>query len=493
MRAVTEPNATALVLAILGALTALSVLSSRASGRAGVPVALLFIVIGMVAGSEGLLGVAFEDYAFTFRLGSAALVLILFDGGLNTPLNSVKEGIRPAALLATVGVVLMASFTAVLARLFGMPWEFAMLLGAIVSSTDAAAVFAVLRGSGLHLKRKVGITLELESGLNDPMAIILTMFMAQALVSQEILWWRLLLGAIVQMVVGAALGFAFGYGGRELLKRVKLTAGGLYPVLSVAVALLCYGVPSLLQGSGFLAVYIAGVIIGNGSIRYRSGVLRVHDALAWLSQVGMFLMLGLLVYPSQLLEVAPIGLGIGLAIAFIARPLAVIPLLLPFQYKWRERLYMSWVGLRGAVPIVLATFPVLLGAPNARDIFNIVFFVVVVNAIIPGSTVQWLTKKLGLLSNEPPAPPAVLEITSTHNLSGELVSYYVDRASAVHGAAIADLPFPSSSVATLIVRGTELLAPKGRTVLEEGDHVYVFCKPEDLDLLNLLFGRQESA
>lgn len=490
---VTEPNATSVVLTILGILVALSVLSSRAAGRAGVPVALLFIVIGMMAGSEGIGGLAFEDYAFTFRLGSTALVLILFDGGLNTPLAAVKEGIKPAALLATVGVVLMAIFTAIIARLLGLPWELAMLLGAIVSSTDAAAVFAVLRGSGLQLKRRVGVTLELESGLNDPMAIILTMSMTQALISEEIIWWRIVVDAVVQMVVGGGLGIALGYGGRELIKRVRLNAGGLYPVLSFAVALLCFGVPSLLMGSGFLAVYIAGVIIGNGAIRYRSGVLRVHDALAWLSQVTMFLMLGLLVSPGKLVEVAPIGLGIGLAIAFVARPLAVIPLLLPFSYKWSERFYMSWIGLRGAVPIVLATFPILMGAPNAGDIFNIVFFVVVVNAFIPGTTIKWVTRKLGLESHEPPAPPAVLEITSTHQLSGELVSYYVDKVSAVHGAAIADLPFPPSSVATLIVRGKELLAPKGRTVLEEGDHVYVFCKPEDLDLLNLLFGRQEIA
>ena len=487
-----EPLSTALLLTALGVLMAVSVLFSRVAGRVGIPVALLFIVVGVLAGSEGIGGIEFDDYAFTFRIGTVALVLILFDGGLNTPLSSVKEAIRPAGLLATAGVVLTAGLVAIAGRLLGLPWMPAMLLGSIVSSTDAAAVFSVLRGSGIHLKRRVGVTLELESGLNDPMAIILTVAMTEAIVSGELSWWRIVVGAITQLAVGGAAGIGIGYLGRELLKRAHLPAAGLYPVLTLALAFVAFGVPTLLHGSGFLAVYLAAMLMGNEAIRYRSGVLRVHDAVAWFAQVTMFLVLGLLVFPSQLIALAPIGLAIGAIVAVVARPLAVMPLLLPFHYRWPERVYIAWVGLRGAVPVILATFPVLAGAPGAKEIFNLVFFVVVVSAVIPGATVQWLTRRMGLVSQAPPPSPAVLEIASTQLLSGEMVGFHVEPASAVAGATISDLPFPPTATAAMIVRGTDLIAPRGSTTLQAGDHVYIFCKSEDLPLVKLMFGRQET-
>lgn len=487
-----EPTSTALLLTALGVLMAVSVLFSRFAGRVGIPVALLFIVVGVLAGSEGIGGIEFEDYAFTFRIGTVALALILFDGGLNTPLSSVRNAIRPASLLATLGVVLTAAVVALAAWLLGLPWLHAMLLGSIVSSTDAAAVFSVLRGSGIHLKRRVGTTLELESGLNDPMAVILTVAMTGAIAAGEVSGWRIVLDAAIQLAVGTVAGIAIGYLGREVLKRAHLPAGGLYPVLTLALAFVAFGVPTLLHGSGFLAVYVAAVVMGNEAIRYRSGVLRVHDAVAWFAQVTMFLVLGLLVFPSELVPVAPVGLAIGVLLAVVARPLAVIPLLIPFGYPWRERFYIAWVGLRGAVPIILATFPVLAGAPGAKEIFNIVFFVVVVSAVVPGATVQWLTRRLGLVSQAPPPSPAVLEITSTQLLSGEMIGFHVEPASAVAGASLSDLPFPSTATAAMIVRGTELIAPRGNTVLQPGDHVYVFCTAEDLPLVKLLFGRQET-
>jgi cell volume regulation protein A len=485
-----EPHTTAFLLVTVGVLLGLSTLFSRAAGRFGVPVALIFILIGMAAGSEGLGGIEFEDYGFTFRLGTLALVLILFDGGLNTPLSVVQEGIRPAALLATLGVIGTAVVMGGAAHLFGFEWKHALLLGAIVSSTDAAAVFSVLRGSGLHLKRRVGVTLELESGLNDPMAVILTMSLTQTLVSGEPLGWGILLEAVVQMVVGSALGVGFGLGGRILLRRVRLPTGGLYPVLTLALAFLAFGVPTLFEGSGFLAVYIAAMLLGNEAIRYRSGLLRVHDAMAWVAQVGMFLILGMLVFPSQLVGVAWVGLGLGLVLAFVARPLVVLLCLLPFRFPLKETLYVGWVGLRGAVPIILATFPVLAQAPGAQPIFNVVFFIVVVNALVPGATVGWVTRRLGLMSSAPPPPPAVLELVSTHVLKGELVPYYISPVSAVVGASIAELPLPPSAVVTLILRGDELVSPRGNTQMLAGDHIYVFCKPEDLPLVQLLFGQQ---
>lgn len=488
----TEPFSTAVLLATVGVLLGVSVVFSRASQRFAVPVALIFLAIGMLAGSEGIGGIAFSDYRFAFRLGTVALVLILFDGGLNTPLAAVRETIKAAGLLATLGVVAMAGMSALGAHLLGFSWPHAMLLGAVVSSTDAALVFAVLRGSGVSLKRRVGTTLEVESGMNDPMAVILTMAVTQQLLTPGAgLGWRLLLDVILQIVIGASLGVAIGYGGRVLLGRLQLSAGGLYPVMTLAIAGIAFAIPTLLGGSGFMAVYIAGIVLGNGPLPYRQGLFRVHDALAWLSQVEMFLILGLLVFPSRLPEVAGVGLALALYLAFIARPIVVTLFLLPFRFPAREVLYMGWVGLRGAVPIILATFPVLAGAPGAERLFDIVFFVVVVGAFIPGATVPWLTRRLGLESREPPRPPAALAIESVMPLNGELMAFHIDAALPVAGVPMADLPFPDGAAATLIVRGRELIAPRGHTVLEPGDFIYIFANADDRPLIQLMFGRPE--
>ncbi|HEX2224792.1 MAG TPA: potassium/proton antiporter, partial [Thermoanaerobaculia bacterium] len=328
---------------------------SRASSRFGVPVFLLFLGIGMLAGSEGVGGIVFEDYRLAFRLGTAVLVLILFDGGLNTPLSSLKQGLRPALALATLGVAITAGVVAVGAHLLGFGWPAALLLGAVVSSTDAAAVFSVLRASGVQLKKRVGATLELESGLNDPMAVILTLSFTALLAGEgDVDVPSLLVEVPLQLAIGALLGVALGKAGRKLLQVSRLPVGGLYPVLTLALALLAFSVPTLLHGSGFLAVYLAGMVIGNGEIPYRTGIVRFHDALAWCGQVTMFLVLGLLVFPSRLVEVAPVGLALGLILALVARPVSVLPTLLPFRFPARETALIAWVGLRGAVPIILA-------------------------------------------------------------------------------------------------------------------------------------------
>ncbi len=487
-----EPFGTALLLATAGALMTASVLFSRASQRIGVPIALLFLVIGMLAGSEGIGGIDFDDYRFAYRLGSVALALILFDGGLNTPLAALRRTWAPASVLATVGVVLTALAIAVPAHAWGLAWPQALVLGGVVSSTDAASVFAVLRGSGLQLKRRVGTTLELESGLNDPVAVILTVTLTANLlhpVAAEPA--RVAVEVVLQLVVGAALGMAIGRGGRELLRRNPLPSGGLYPALTLALALLAYGVTTLLHGSGFLAVYLAGMILGNAPLPYHAGLLRVHDALAWLAQIGMFLVLGLLVFPSGLLEVAGTGLGLALVLAIVVRPAIVALCLAPFRYPWRETVYIGWVGLRGAVPIVLATYPVLVGAPGADRIFHVVFFIVVVNALVPGGTVAWATRRLGLQTSQPPAAQAVLAIESRLPLEGELLSFYIDEALVVAGIPLEELDFPDGSSVMLIVRGNRLVPPKGSTTLEPGDHVYLVTQPEDKPLMQLMFGRPE--
>jgi cell volume regulation protein A len=492
-----EPLSTAFFLAVFGTLLVISVFFSRASERFSIPVALIFLVIGMLAGSDGIGGIEFSNYGFAFRLGTIALALILFDGGLNTPRAAVQETIRPAGILATIGVAGTALLLAAGAHELGFEWRHALLLGAIVSSTDAAAVFAVLRGSGISLKRRVGTTLEVESGINDPMAVILTFAVTESLVSANgggggaVLGWKLVLDVVEQVVVGGALGLAFGFGGRAILSRLRLAAGGLYPAMTLALAFLAYSVPTLLSGSGFLAVYVAGFILGNGPLPYRPSLMRVHDALAWLSQITMFLVLGLLVFPSRLIEVAPIGLLLAFFLTVIARPIVVAVCLAPFRYPLREVAYIGWVGLRGAVPIILATFPVLAGASGATRVFDIVFFIVVVNALVPGATVPWVTRWLGLESVEPPPSRAVLEIESMQPLNGELLSFYVDKALAVAGVPLVELPFPDGAAVTLVVRGRELIAPKGDTVLEPGDHVYVITRPEDAAFIQLIFGRPE--
>jgi potassium/hydrogen antiporter len=487
----TEPLPTALALTIFGALLALSAILGRTLGRMGVPVVIVFLVLGMAAGSEGIGGIYFEDYHLAFRVGTVALALILFDGGMNTSADILRRNTAPAALLATVGVLVTAALVAAVARLLGFGWREAFLLGAIVSSTDAAAVFSILRSSGISLKKRVGATLELESGLNDPMAVILTLALAQSFVAPDVLGPRLAIQVAMQLGVGAVLGVAVGYAGRLLLRWIEPVAGGFVPVLTLSVAFVAFGVPTLLSGSGFLAVYIAGLILGNGPLPYRPGLLRVHDFIAWFSQVVMFLALGLLVFPSQLPGVAMTGLAVAAFLALVGRPLAVWLCLAPFRYPAREVVFVGWVGLRGAVPIVLATYPVLAGIEAGMVIFNVVFFVVVVSAVVQGSSVPWVTRRLRLSSKAPPPPPAVLEITSTKLLRGEVVSFYIHPKLAVCGATIGEIPFPPESRLMLVVRGPDLVAPRGSTQLAAGDHVTLFCRPEDRPLLRLLFGQEE--
>lgn len=485
-----EPTSTALVLLALGVLLGLSAMFGRLVGRIGMPLFLAFLVLGMLAGSEGLGGIHYDDPASAFRLGTVALVLILFDGGLNTTLGAARRAAGPAALLATVGVALTAALFASIARLLGLGWPEAMLLGAIVSSTDAAAVFAILRGSGLALERRVASILEVESGANDPMAVLLTLAIAESLAAGGgSLGWELVPSVILQLVIGAALGIGIGLLSRTVLRRLQLQTAGLYTATTIAVAFVAFAVATLLHGSGFLAVFIAGIVLGNGQLPYRAGLLRVHDSLAWLSQIGMFIMLGLLVFPSQLLAVAPVGLALGLLLAVVARPVAVLLCLLPFRLPWKETLYISWIGLRGAVPIVLSTIPILAGVSGAHRVFNLVFFIVVVSAVVPGWTVGVVTRWMKLDTKQPPPPHAVLEIASNLPVRGEIVSFFIEPASAVAGSTIADVPFPEGTVVLLVIRGQKLIPARGQVRMEPGDHLTIFTTPEARPFLNLIFGR----
>ncbi len=475
----------------MGVLLGVSAVASRTSGRLGIPFVLLFLLVGVLAGSEGIGRIPFEDYRLTFRVGTVALVLILFDGGLNTAMTSIRRALAPAAVLATLGVAGTAVVTALGARALGMPWQGALLLGAIVSSTDAAAVFSMLRGSGIRVRQRVSDLLEIESGVNDPMAVILTLAVTDAVAHGETPTAAVAIEALGQLAVGIGAGLAIGFGGRWLLARVRLAASGLYPVLSLAIAFFAFGAPTLAWGSGFVAVYVAAVVLGNAPLPYLAGLRRVHDAMAWFSQVAMFLLLGLLAFPTRLAHVAGPGLALGLFLAFVARPVVVAACLAPFRIPRREIVFVSWVGLRGAVPIMLATFPVFAGVEGALRVFDLVFFVVVVSAAVQGTSIRWLARKLELDAGGPPPPRAMLEIMSTQRLSGDVMSFYVEPASAVAGSRIADLPIPEGSAVMLIVRGRDLVAARGRTILAPGDHVYVFAPHEEKGFVQLLFGRQE--
>jgi potassium/hydrogen antiporter len=489
---VNEPLTTAIALALFGLLMGVSVLASRVAGRASIPVALLFLGIGMLAGSDGLGGIVFSNYRLSFRLGTVVLVLILFDGGLAASLSTVRRVVGPATALATLGVLGTTAIVGLAAHLFGLGWLEAFLLGAIVSSTDAAAVFSVLRTSRIELSKRVEATLELESGLNDPVAVILTVALTSALAGQHHSGLALAAEVTLELGVGVLGGAAVGLGGRWLLGRARPAAAGLFPVLTISLAFFAFGATTLAHGSGFLATYVAGLIIGNGVMPYRSGLLRVHDAIAWLGQVVMFLVLGLLSDPSHLLAVAPLGLALGAVLAVVARPLPTLLCLLPFRFKPREIAFVGWVGLRGAVPIILAIFPVLANVPVAHHLFDVVFFIVVTNTLIPGATVRLAARLLGVEARGTPPPSAHLELTSTLPLRADVLSFYLRPPALAVGARIADIEFPAGAAIMLIVRGDELIAPRGHSELRSGDHVFVFCRPEDRPSIDLLFGREET-
>ena len=474
-----------------GVLLLAAVLLSPVSQRLGVPIMLVFLAVGMLAGEEGPGGIPFEDYGLSFNLGTLALVLILFDGGLNTSLATLRSAARPSLVLATFGVVVTAALTATGGLLLGLDPAVAVLVGCVVSSTDAAAVFSVLRGGGVRLRGKTAALLEVESGLNDPMAMLLTVVGTEALIAQQTSPGATLGFFVAQLAFGLLGGLAVGCAGRFVLHHARLPVAGLFPAVTVALALIAFGLPSLVNGSGLLSVYVAGVLIGDGRMPYRAWALRVHDALAWLSQLSMFLMLGLLVFPSALVPIADEGLEIAAVLALVARPAAVLLSLLPFRFAMKERLFVSWVGLRGAVPIILATYPVLRGVPGGTEIFNVVFFVVLTNAIVQGGSVAWLARRWGLAGQASIPPPASIELVSRHEYGGTFHWLYVYGGTAVAGAQVRDLPLPGECLLTLILRGEEVIPPNGSTRLEAGDHVCVFSTREHKALLSLLFANPD--
>lgn len=385
------------IMLLMGALLLISILAAAVSNRLGAPLLLSFLIIGMLAGEEGVLRIQFNNPTVAFFIGSLALVIILFDGGMRTHKERFRVALWPAISLATVGVALTCAITAAaVVWLFDLPWPIALLIGAILSSTDAAAVFGIFQSQNMRIKQRVAATLEIESGTNDPMAIILTMTVtAMIATAQEFSWWVITVDVLQQLLLGLVVGW---FGGRTFVYMArKLTVQfSFFPLLAAASAVVVFALTSGAGGSGYLAVYLMGFVIGNSRLPQLMHILQVQDGLAWLSQIMMFLILGLLVTPSHLMEHWQLSLTVALLMIFIARPIAVWVSLLPFTFPWRDQVFISWVGLRGAVPIILALYPWLMNIENQQLFFDIAFVVVLISLILQGWTLAGLARWLGL-------------------------------------------------------------------------------------------------
>ena len=466
------------VLLLAAVLILLGVVSSKASARLGLPVLVLFLIVGMLAGERGIGGIVFDNPGAAHALGTLALAVILYDGGLQTPVASIRSVWKPASVLATLGVLVTAVVTGLAAaKILDWPLMNGLLIGAIVGSTDAAAVFAQLRNANIHIRKRLKALLEVESASNDPMAIFLTIGLIQVIANDVPLGLALLKLFLMQMGIGAAVGLGVGWGAVGLLNRIRLQASGMYPVLVTACGLLAFGLAANLGGSGFLAIFIAGTVVGNSHFAFKRSVFLFHDGMAWLAQITMFVVLGLLIDPIALLDVWIQGLLIALVLMFVARPLAVVPVMLLFGFSKRDTTLVSWVGLRGSVPIVLAIFPLLFELPGAPVIFNAVFFVVLISAILQGSTLATVARRLGLAEAPPAQPAATLEITSLGNVNADIVEYTLGRDSRAVGRRLSRMALPEDTVIAMITRGEEVMPPRGSTVLRANDHLFAVLRP----------------
>ncbi|ODN67645.1 potassium/proton antiporter [Methylophaga muralis] len=470
-----------------GLLITLSILGSRLSSKFGLPLLIIFLVLGMLAGEEGILGIEFDDYSMAFLIGHLALAMILLDGGLRTRLKTFRAGFKPALSLATLGVLLTSGSVGLLAMwVFDLSLFEGLLIGAIIGSTDAAAVFSMLSGRGINLNERVGATLEIESGTNDPMAIFLTIMLVEVLVGEIGGPLDTVLFLLQQFGFGLIIGIGGGWLIARLLSWLDL-APGLYAMLALALGFSVFGLTGAVGGSGFLAIYLCGLMIGNRPGRHLNFILPVHDGLAWLSQIGLFLILGLLVNPSELIEYALPALVIALALIFVARPIAVILSVKPFfRFRWREIGFISWVGLRGAVPIVLAIFPVIGGVENASLYFNVAFVVVLLSLLIQGSTLSLMARwmRVEIPVGITPNHRGALGILPENDY--ELFVYRIENEQ-LDGQPIRLIRFPSGTLISALFRNHVMLHPKGSTELKLNDTICVISRNEDLDALNQIF------
>src|SRR5690554_6111133 len=464
----------------------ISIVIGKTSSRFGVPTLLLFLTIGMMAGSDGLAGIKFDNPEIAQFIGIVSLNFILFSGGLDTNWKTVKPIVREGLILSTLGVLL----TAVTLGLFVF-WltDFtiyeSMLLGSIVSSTDAAAVFSILRSKSIALKANLRPTLELESGSNDPMAYVLTISFLTLVINQDQGLLSILPMFLLQMALGGIAGFGFGILSKYLINNIKLVFEGLYPVLVIALMFITFSATDSLGGNGFLAIYIAAVYLGNQDLIHKKTILKMYDGLAWLMQIVLFLTLGLLVFPSQVMPVMGVGLLISMFLIFVARPVAVFISLIPFKMKMKRRFFISWVGLRGAVPIVFATYPLIAGIDKANMIFNIVFFISVTSVLLQGTTLSVFAKWLKV--DKPDGQKIITEYDRliTNSPKAVMQEIHVTENCVAIGNKIVKLGFPKSAVIAMIKRKGHYITPDGATVIEPNDVLVVLSDDlEDFDQIN---------
>jgi cell volume regulation protein A len=460
---------------VVGALLAAGIGAALAADRVRVPGLLLFLGLGILVGSEGIGGVEFDDVSAAQTAGTIGLVLILFEGGLTAGWHEIRPVLRTAIGLATAGTFLTAMAAGLAAIwIFDLSVLQGLILGSAVAATDSAAIFAVLRGS--QLERRLARTLEGESGMNDPVALLLVIGFGEWILDPSYGAADMALAFVVKLALGAALGLAAGWFARRAIARVELPTQGLYPVATLATAALSYGVAEVAGGSGFLAVYVTALVLGTGFLPARSTVVSFHQGLGWLAQIGLFFLLGLLVFPAELWDVAGKGLLLSVLLIFVARPLATMLVTLPARLNLRERTMLGWAGLRGAIPIWLATFPVVSGVAESTLIFDVVFFVVLTSTLIQGATIEPLARWLGVTSTEPALPEPVADVGMVRELGGELVAWRVHEGDAAAGLLVRELGLPREALVHLIVRDGRAIAPRGSTRIEAGDELHLLVQ-----------------
>lgn len=472
------------IIILLGGLLAMAgILSSLVALRFGAPLLLIFILVGMLAGESGPGGLKFDDVGLAFTVGSVALALILFDGGLRTRIATFYNVIAPAGTLATVGVLVTAAIMAPAAvYVFGLSWTEGLLLGAAVASTDAAAVFFLMHARGLRLRPRVSATIEVESGTNDPFAVFLTLVLVELLLHGEKSWLDIAFVLIREAALGTAIGVAGGYAIVTVLNRVELPQGLHAPFVATA-ALVVFGLCQSIHSSGFLAVFLAGMIVGNRTMRARLAIVGFIDATTWLAQIAMFVLFGLLAWPDRLPQQLLPALGLALVLMLIARPIGVFLSLAPFGFSFRERLFISWVGLRGAVGFFLASIPLLVDLPNAQIYFDVGFIVVLVSLLVQGWTIAPVARWLRIAKKRPEAFHPRVELDLPGQRAQELVGYQVAQGSPYLRRGIA----PSWAKLTLVVRDQRVLTPEEARGVHEGDHVYLLAPPDRAQALDRFF------